>query len=250
VYIPENFRLPLDFIDEIRFVFNRLQSVQNISRWVKKFDSLSHAIENGDGKYRDIENHIFELKVINHIRQLNPDANITYEPVGKDQEGKNCDLLIEANHRYLIELKSFSPDTKATPIPYKHITEGNELIMDEYSYHDRQSVQGHLIDVAYDTEKKIENYEAGHIPILGVHIGFYLHIESLRDFIIIYRTGKYRYDDALGKMTVFNLKETFKGIIQEFWGFPFEQASFSFKRGEKALSVSLKPSMDKEVNII
>lgn len=250
MYIPKNFRLPMDFIDEVDFVFNKLQSVHNISRWLKKFDSLSHAIENGNGKYKDIENHIFELKVINHIRQLNPDANITYEPIGKDQQGKNCDLLVEANYSYLIELKSFKPDTKVTPIPYKHITEGNELIMDGCSYHNRQSVQGHLIDVTYDTEEKIENYEDGHIPILGVHIGFYLHIESLRDFITIYRTGKYRYDDGFGKMTVFNAKEKFKGIIQEFWGFPFEQVSFSLEHGEKALSVSLKPSMDKEVNII
>ena len=45
-------------------------------------------------------------------------------------------------------------NTKSTAIPYQHITEGNELIMDGYSYHDRQSVQGHLIDVTYDTENK------------------------------------------------------------------------------------------------
>ena len=250
MYIPENFRLPMDFVEEIDLVFNKLQSVHNISRWLKKFDSLSRAIESGNGKYRDIENHIFELKVINHIQKLNPDANITYEPPGRDRQGKNCDLLVEANQSYLVELKSFNPDTKATPIPYQHITEGNELIMDGYSYHNRQSVQGHLIDVTYDTEDKIENYQDGHITIFGVYIGFYLHIESLRDFITIYRTGKPRYDNGFGKMTVFNIRDEFKGTIEEFWGFPFEQVSFSLEHGKKALSVSLKQSMDKEVNII
>jgi hypothetical protein len=250
MYIPENFRLPKDFIKEINLVFNKLHSVRNISRWLKKFNSLSRAIEKGNGKYRDIENHIFELKVINYIQKLNPNARITYEPPGKDQKGKNCDLLVEANQSYLVELKSFNPDTKSTPIPYQHITEGNELIMDGYSYHDRQSVQGHLIDVTYDTEDKIENYKDGYITILGVYIGFYLHIESLRDFITIYRTGKYRYDDGFGKMTVFNLKEKFKGTIKEFWGFPFEQVGFSLEHNKNVLHVSLKPSMDKEVNII
>ena len=136
------------------------------------------------------------MKVINHIRQLNSDANITYETDWQRSTRENCDLLVEANYSYLIELKSFKPDTKVTPIPYKHITEGNELIMDGCSYHNRQSVQGHLIDVTYDTEEKIENYEDGHIPILGVHIGFYLHIESLRGFHYYIRTGKYRYDDG------------------------------------------------------
>ncbi len=239
----------MDFVEEIDLIFNKLQSVHNISRWQKKFDSLSRAIESGNVKYRDIENHIFELKVINHIQKLNPDARITYEPPGIDKKGKNCDLLVEANQSYLVELKSFNPDTKSTPIPYQHITEGNELIMNGHSYHDRQSVQGHLIDVTYDTENKIENYKNGYITVLGVYIGSYLDTESFRDFITIYRTGQHRYDDGFGKMTLFNLKEKFKGTIKEFWGFPFEQVGFYLEQNKKVLNVSLKPSMDKEVDI-
>ena len=237
MYIPNKFRLPMDFVNKIDLVFNKLQDTHNISRWLKKFDSLSRAIENGNGKYRDIENHIFELKVMSYINNLNPYAKITYEPSGLDKKGKNCDLLVEANKNYLIELKSFKPDTKPTPIPLEHITEGNELIMDEYSYHNRQSVQGHLIDVTYETENKIKNYKDGYITVLGVEIGFYLHINSFRDFITIYQTGQCRYDDGLGKMTLFNLKDKFKGVIMEFWGFPFEQIEFSLEQNKKVLNV-------------
>ena len=150
---------------------------------------------------------------------------------------------------YLIELKSFHPEHKSTPIPYEHITENNELIMDGHSYHNRQAVQGHLIDETYDTEEKMANYDENHINVMGVLLGFYLHLESLRDFVTIYRTGTYRFDDAFGKMTAYNLRKNFIGNINEFWEFPFYQTGFDFERGKNAISVSLSKKNDREVKL-
>ena len=240
---------PTDFIEEVETIYDQCSDVDNISSWFTTFDSLSKSIESGQGKYRQMENHIFELKVINFIRNENPDATIIYEPTGNNPEGKNCDLLVKGQQNYLIELKSFHPDTKVTPIPYEHITEGNELIMDGHSYHNRQAVQGHLIDETYDTEEKMKNYDDNYIKVMGVLLGFYLHLESVRDFVTIYRTGKYRSDDAFGKMTVFNLSKDFIGNINEFWGFPFQQVSFSLEREKTAVSVAILQRDDKKLEI-
>lgn len=240
---------PMDFIEEVETIYNRCSSVDNISSWFTTFDSLSKSIESGQGKYRQMENHIFELKVINFIRDDNPEANIIYEPVGNDPEEKNCDLLINGRQNYLIELKSFHPDTKVAPIPYEHITEGNEIIMNGHCYHDYQAVRGHLIDVTYDTEEKIKNYNDEHINVMGLLLGFYLHLEDLRDFVTIYRTRKYRFDDPLGEMTLHNLNENFVGNIHEFWGFPFQQVSFSLEREKTAVSVAQLQRDDKKLDM-
>ena len=77
--------------------------------------------------------------------------------------------------------------------------------MDGYSYHDYQSVRGHLIDVTYETEDKFSNYENIYFNIMGVSLDYYLHLEDLRDFVTIYRCGRHRGDDPLGKMTEYNL---------------------------------------------
>jgi len=240
---------PSDFIEEVETIYDKCSSIDNISSWYKTFDSLSKSIGSGQGKYRQTESHIFELKVINLIRDSNPDAIIIYEPVGNDPKGKNCDLLVRGLQEYLIELKSFHPDTKVAPIPYEHITEGNEIIMDGHSYHDYQAVRGHLIDVTYDTEEKLENYNDEHINVIGLLLGFYLHIEDLRDFVTIYRTRKYRFDDPLGKMTLHNLNEKFAGNIHEFWGFPFQQVGFSLEREKSAVSVAILEKNDKKIQI-
>lgn len=238
---------PEDFIKEVEAIYNQCSSVENISSWFRTFDSLSKSIESGKGKYRQIENHIFELKVINFISHISPDACIIYEPSGNNSEGKNCDLLVKGRQNYLIELKSFHPDNKVAPIPYEHIAEGNEIIMDGHSYHNRQAVQGHLIDETYDVEEKMANYDENYIKVMAVLLGFYLHLESLRDFFTIYRTGKYRADDAFGKMTVHNLRNVFIGNINEFWGFPFYQTGFDFEKGKTAVSVSLSQGKDREI---
>lgn len=240
---------PTDFIEEVEAIYDKCSSVDNISSWYTTFDSLSKSIESGQGKYRQIENHIFELKVINFIRNDSPEAYIIYEPSGYDPEGKNCDLLVKSRQNYLVELKSFHPDTKVAPIPYEHITEGNEIIMDGHCYHDYQAVRGHLIDVTSDTEEKFKNYNDEYINIMGLLLGYYLHLEDLRDFVTIYRTRKYRFDDPLGKMTLHNLNENFVGNIHEFWGFPFQQLSFSLERDKIAVSVAVLQRDDKKLEI-
>ena len=119
--------------------------------------------------------------------------------------------------------------------------------MDGYCYHEYQSVRGHLIDATYETEVKFTNYDNTYSNILGVSLDYYLHIEHLRDFVTIYRRGRYRADDPLGKMTEYNLSRDFKNNINEFWGFPFEQLSFSFENDTSAVSVSLFKGKDVEI---
>ncbi|MGZ3493400.1 MAG: hypothetical protein ACXWM6_01710 [Thermodesulfobacteriota bacterium] len=238
---------PDQYLKEIEEVYTKCQSVQNIKQWLNSLNTLSISVEEGKGRYRQVENLIFELKVINLIKTINPECQIFYEPKGRQENGKTCDLLVVSNKNYLIELKSFHPQHKSTPIPYDYITEHNELIMDGHSYHDYQAVRGHLIDAAFDTENKIVNYDGNYTSVMGVLLGFYLHLEDLRDFITIYRSGRYRFDDPLGKMTVHNLKKKFKGNINEFWGFPFYQIGFELEKGKKVVSVSLLQGNDMRI---
>jgi hypothetical protein len=186
---------------------------------------------------------------MNFIKTSFPDCHIIYEPRGSQKNRKTVDLLVSSSRSYLIELKSFHPKPKWATIPYEHITENNELIMDGHTYHDHQAVRGHLIDETFDIEEKIESYEADYITVMGVLLGFYLHLEDLRDFVTIYRTGRYRRDDPLGKMTVYNMKRSFKGNIDEFWGFPFYQTSFDLETGSEAVKVSLRKGEDEPILI-
>jgi len=241
--------LPDEYLKEIEEVYTKSQSVQNIKQWFNALNKLSISVEDRKGKYRQVENLIFELKVINFINTINPESQIIYEPKGKDKNGKTCDLLVASNETYLIELKSFHPESRSTPIPYDYITENNELIMDGYSYHDFQAVRGHLVDETFDTEEKMENYDDSYTNVMGVLLGFYLNLEDLRDFITIYRSGHYRSDDPLGRMTIHNLRKTFKGSIDEFWGFPFYQTSFGLEKGIDAVIVSLSQGKDEKITL-
>lgn len=240
---------PDEYLKEIEEVYTKCKSVQNIKRWRNSLNTLSISVAEGKGKYRQVENLVFELKAINLIKTINPECQIIYEPKGKQKNGKKCDLLVVSNKIYLIELKSFHPESKSTSIPYDYITENNELIMDDNSYHDYQAVRGHLIDATFDTEDKIENYDCNYTSVMGVLLGFYLHLEDLRDFITIYRRGHYRFDDPLGKMTVHNLRKKFKGNINEFWGFPFDQISFELEKGKNVVSVSLLQGKDERITL-
>ena len=187
---------------------------------------------------------------MNYVIDISENSQITYEPKGNVGKGKSCDLLVEADETYLIELKSFHPSNKSAPIPYEHITENNQVIMDGKSYHSFQAVRGHLIDETLDTEKKFKNYSGGHKNILGILLGFYVHLEDLRDFFTIYKKGGYRPDDPLGKMTMHKIgNESFIGNINEFWSFPFHQVGFDFEDGKKAVSLSIIQGKDTELKI-
>jgi hypothetical protein len=235
------------YLSEIEAAYSNCNNVQNISKWHKRFDFLRKAVENGKSTYHKLENHIFELKVINYIHNISPHSHIVYEPPGMNREGKNCDLLVKSKQTYLIELKSFNPEKKATAIPHEHITKGNVVDMDPYSYHELDAVRHQLIDTTNDTEDKMMNYDDNQVNVMGIHLNRHLLLEDLRDFVTIYRTGKHKIDDPLGKMTIYNLKQKFKGIIEEFWGFPFREISFGLEHGEKAISVYKYKDSDKEL---
>lgn len=243
-------RFHSQFLKEIEAVYRDCINVTNISSWFNRLDQLTSAIERGDGAYRQVEDHIFELKIINYLFKSFSDCKISYEPKGVSQNGKDCDIEINYhNKRYLVEVKCFHPEWKKAKIPEKYIAENNEVIMDGESYHTYQATRGHLVDVIRHTEQKLDNYDGEFSSVLAVPDGFHLNIEDFRDFVFIYRKGYFRPDDPLGPMTMHNLRDSFKGTIDQFWSFPFPQESFALEPDKEATVVEPLIHHDKKVEL-
>jgi hypothetical protein len=234
-------RFPATYLEEIYQHSVILNNVVNGKQWLNRFDELALAIESGVCSYRQIEDHIFELKVISYLSTLPDWDEIQYQPLGADKNGKNCDLSVKTRSQaFLFELKTFHPEDKSAKIPRQHISKNNELTMDPVLFHHYQAVRGHLLDVTIQVEEKMENYSSEQTKIMGVYIGFHLHLDTLQDFVAIYRTGQPRADDPLGDMTIYELQKknyVFKGSINSFWAFPFEQCSFSLRNNERVVSI-------------
>lgn len=243
-------RFPLQFLKELNIVYQDCKNVPNIFSWFNRFDQLTKGLQKGNVTYRQVEDHIFELKIINYLLKSFPGCQITYEPKGVHREGKDCDLEINyQDKRYLLEVKCFHPEWKKTAIPKQHIARNNEVIMDGEMYHMYQATRGHLLDVTRHMEQKLENYKGEFISALAVPDGFHLNIEDFRDFVFIYRIGKPRPDDPLGPMTMYNLGEPFKGTIDQFWTFPFPQDSFALTTKKEVRVVAPLKSLDKNLEI-
>jgi hypothetical protein len=156
-----------------------------------------------------------------------------YEPPGRVANGRNVDLeLCLDDERVLIEAKCFHPSDQEAEIPEAYIAPNNTVIMDPVTYHAFQATRGHLIDVTFETESKLANYDRPYTSVLAVPDGFHLGLEEFRDFVAIYRHGRPRPDDPLGTMTMHNLRGPFGGTIDQFWALPFPQESFDF-RGDR-----------------
>lgn len=232
-------RFHAQFLEELQDVYTKCSCIYQIHAWYDRLDQLTNALQKGNSTYRQIEDHIFELKLINLLRNSFPECEIVYEPKGKNPNGKNCDLeVIYKGRRYLVEIKSFHPDWKKAEIPNQHIAENNFVAMDGESYHSYQAVRGHIIDVAFQTEEKLSNYEGDFVSVLAVPDGFHLRIEDFRDFVFIYRNNKPRPDDPLGKMTMYNLKKRFDGTIKQFWSIPIPQDTFQIHPDRKPFIVA------------
>lgn len=243
-------RFHSQFLAELEAVYRNCYGVTNMQAWYDRFDQLTASLERGDGTYRQVEDHIFELKVINHLLTSFSDCEITYEPKGISQDGKDCDLEVNyKGKRYLVEIKSFHPEWKKARIPEEHIAENNVVAMDGESYHTYQATRGHLMDVTHHAEQKLDNYEGDYISILAVPDGFYLNIEDLRDFVFIYRNGEPRKDDPLGPMTMHNLKTPFKQSIDQFWALPIPQDSFDLKKDSDVIVVDPLMRNDKKLEL-
>lgn len=243
-------RFDAEFLVEIETAYCDCRDVLNISSWFARLQELARALEKGFGTYRQVEDHVFELKIINHLFKAFDGCIVTYEPKGLQAQGKNCDVEIKyGNARYILEVKCFHPEWKKTEIPRKHIPENHLIAMDDEYYHTYQATRGHLIDVTRNTEEKIKNYGQPYTSVLAVPWGFHLNIEDFRDFVYIYRNFSYRQDDPLGPITMHNLTEPFNGTIDQFWVFPFPQESFSLEEGKVATVVAPFKRDDTEVTI-
>ena len=184
-------RLPPSYLNEIVQHSSVLEHVINGRQWLIRFDELTLALERGNATYRQVKDHIFELKVISRLSRFQECECIEYQPAGRENTGKNCDLRARTQDRvFLIELKTFHPQDKATRIPVEHIPQNHKVIMDPVLFHHFQAVRGHLIDVAIEVEDKIANYTGEYIKIMGVYIGFHLRLGPLRDFVTFYKTGE------------------------------------------------------------
>jgi hypothetical protein len=242
-------RFGSQFIEEIKTAYRICAGVVGISSWFARLDQLTGALERGNGSYRQVEDHLFDLKVMNYVIESFPQSRITYEPKGVIKDSKDCDLeVVTQERRYLVEMKMFHPEWKKAEVPEQFVAENNTLMMDGESYHTYQATRGHLIDVTYEAEEKFRNYKDEYISVLAVPVGFHLSIEEFRDFVFIYRNGSARPDDALGPMTMHNLRRPFEGSIDMFWAFPFPQDSFYMETGETATIVA--PLMHQDTAIV
>lgn len=237
-----------NFKQDIQLAIIKTSNVTNIQSWLKRFDQLTKGLPKGKVNYRQIEDHIFELKIICFLIDTQPNIKITYEPVGINKNGKNCDLLAKTeSHNYLIEIKCIHPEDRESQIPFQHITQNNTIIMDGVCYHQYQATRKHLIDMSLHTEEKIKNYGDDFKTIFATHEGFYLNIEDFRDFITIYKFNKHRIDDPLGRMTIHNMTKPFENLINEFWAFPFYQDGFDLKPNCYPRSIFPLQSEDKRI---
>jgi hypothetical protein len=226
-------RFSARFLQQIASAYAACSNAKNLGTWHHRLDELTLALQRGTATYRQIEDHIFELKVIQYLNSTYPGVELTYEPQGMDANGHNCDVSASlAGRRYLIEIKSFHPELRQRTIPIEYIAPNNHVVMDDETYHSYQATRGHLIDVVYATEDKVSNYREGFHTVLAVPVGFHLDAEDLRDFVFIYRNGRPRGDDPLGAMTMHNLREKFSGAINDFWAMPFPQQSFCCPPGQ------------------
>lgn len=243
-------RFQQEFLDEMAAVYASCSDVENIGAWYARLDELTLVCERGGGTYRQVEDHIFELKVMNYLRDTFSGVRLTYEPRGTDPTGRTCDIRAQRDGRtYLIEIKSFHPERRTREVPRQHIEPNNNVVMDGESYHSYQATRGHLIDVTYETEEKLRNYPRADVSVLAVPTGFHLHEEDVRDFVYIYRNGAPRPDDPLGPMTMHNLRDPFAGTITEFWTFPFPQEGFGFLGEDAPRVVGPRMHMDRPINV-
>ncbi|MBT3581142.1 hypothetical protein HN511_02460 [bacterium] len=243
-------RFPSQFLKELDVVYRDCKHVTNISSWDTRLDQLTSALAKKKGTYRQVEDHIFELKIINHLLKSFPDCVITYEPKGVIQDGKKCDLEINyQDKRYLVEAKCFHPEWEKAKIPKQHIAKNNTVIMPGELYHAYQATRGHLVAETRDTEQKFTNYDGKFISVLAIPEGFHLDIEDFRDFVFIYREGKPRTDDPLGPMTMHNLGGPFEGTIDQFWTFPFLQENFLLEANKKIKIIDPLMHLDKNLEL-
>ncbi len=243
-------RFDPEFLDEIQTAYLSCEKAVGITAWLNRMDQVTQALKQGKATYRQVEDHVFELKLINYLLKLSPGCKLTYEPKGISNIGKNCDIEITLNGlRYLVEAKCFHPEWKKAEIPQDYIAKNNRLFMDGESYHTYQATRGHLIEATQHTEQKIKNYDGDFISVLAVPVGFHLSIEDLRDFIFIYRNGQPRSDDPLGLMTMHNMLGPFERTIAQFWAFPFPQQSFSIESNKSTKVLAPLKSNDRSIEL-
>ena len=111
-------RFNSEFLKETETAYQNCTNISNIQFWYARFDQLTNAVEHGVGKYRQAEDHIFELKVLNYLLKSFPHCEFTYEPKGMNHNGMDCDFECKyCEKRYLVEVKSFHPNSKKAKIP-------------------------------------------------------------------------------------------------------------------------------------
>ena len=85
-------RFHSDFLNELGIAYQECSGVNNISSWFTRLDQLTDSLERKETTYRQVEDHFFELKVINYILKSFSGSQITYEPCGLKPGGMNCDF--------------------------------------------------------------------------------------------------------------------------------------------------------------
>lgn len=218
---------PDNYIVEVAQHRSLLKGIDGARAWTSR---LLRILRGSSGQlHRDVEAHLFELKVMCWIARNRAESDMRYEPEGIDPQGKRVDLLVGGKQSWLLELKTFRPDDYSGTIPLDHVPRRNILLMSGDEYHRFQAVRGHLIDEVLDFESKASNYARGPRLAFGVLCDFYLPLEKYRDFVAFYMTGRGAPHDALGIMAAHKMTSQhafFSRTISAFWAFRFPKLSF------------------------
>ena len=200
--------------------YNDCSSVIGIERWHNRLKRINKNVSSGQ-LTAQIYSHCFELEVIHWLHLLSSVSTIFYEPPPINKHGKNCDLQIDSSHgNYLIEIKSFWPQSRPRTVDSNHIPENFSVDLDSESYHDDFTIRSQLIQQTLETERKFLNYESNYKTVLVAPTGYYLYWLDYSNFVYIYQTRRSSPYDHLGKLTVHHLNSEqihFKNNINEFW---------------------------------
>lgn len=188
--MPEVFRrmpaFDVEFLEQIESKISKCKAVVGIDKWTRRLEQLSAALEQGNGTYRQIEDHLFELKVIARLVRTRHAKNITYEPRPLDAGGPNCDLAFETDDQtYLLELKCIHPEWVNQDVRHEHIAPNNLVVMDGPAYHIYEAGRDKLISHSTAAEGKFANYPPGQRTVLVLLTGFHVDLEDVRDFVFI-----------------------------------------------------------------
>ena len=218
--------IPKVFLKSILRESEHLKDVTQGERWCKRFCDLTRRVASVENWDRQVEDHVFELKVISFISDVLGPASWKLEYESQPTHGvKNVDLKLDINGRsYLIEVKCVHPpfwSEKGTATS----TLDRPIIPNEINDVTVRS-RKRLIERVSDAEAKMASYEIDEsLKILAISVNAQLRVFELETFAQYYYTGEFSLEDELADQTRRYVKDqgiAFAHSLDAFWSFRYQ----------------------------